>query len=560
LAIDLLIRNGTVVDGSGKKSFVADVAVSDGMIVSVGNGIDSADREIDASGLVVAPGFIDHHTHYDAQICWDRAITPSSWHGVTTVIMGNCGVGLAPCKPDEREVATHDLVNIESIPYEVLKAGVTWDWVTFPEYMDSADKRGAAINLAFMAPLTPFRHWVMGHESMERAANAKEKNEIAGILDEAVAAGAFGFTTSKMPVHIGYNGVPLACRLASDDELRAYCGVLNKSGRGVIQLALTSTVSVLSDDDYGVLEMLLDASQRPVTWLALFERDDRPTACQDSIEKAKALIRRGGLPQISSRPLINEINLKNPFAMANMESWRCVFNRPKDEQRHIYSTAEFRKAFHKELESPRIFNGNWNGVVVRSAKSAELSSCIGQTVSQIAKLRGTDPTDTFLDIAVEDDLEMNFTMEIFNTNDDRLARLLPDERTLIGLGDGGAHLDALCDAGYATYLLGYWVREKRIMSMEQAVYRLTAQVADLYGIKRRGRIAEGMAADFAIFDPKTVGSPRNPTAQVDFPANGLRLVTRPTGMRYTIVSGVVSCENGNDTGAMPGRVLRSGRC
>lgn len=560
MTFDLVIRNGAIVDGSGRPSFVGDVAVTDGKIVAVGRAEGEAKQTIDATGLAVSPGFIDHHTHYDAQICWDSMITPSSWHGVTTVLMGNCGVGLAPCKPESREIATQDLVNIEAIPYDVLQAGLTWDWVSFPSYMDAAERRGSAVNLGFMAPLTPFRHWVMGEQSMERAANPAETAQIAEMLSEAVESGAFGFSSSVIGVHIGYNGVPLACRKASRDELAAYCKVLRRLGHGTIQLALTDTVSVLTDDEYELLDMLLTESGRPVTWLALFDRDDKPSACQDSLTKAEPLIARGGMPQVSVRPLINEINLKAPLAMANMQTWAPAFNKPKGEQKKLYADPGFRGSFREELKAPRVFNGDWKRLLVRKVADPKLRPYEGRTIADIARDRGVDGVDAFLDFALEDDLETEFVIELFNTDEQRVAKLLTDPRALIGLSDGGAHVDMLCDAGYASYLLGTWVRDKQIMPLETAIKRITSEVADFFGIKTRGRIVEGQVADLAIFDPATVGSPRHPHQLHDFPADGLRLVTTPTGVHYTIVSGEVVYDHQQATGALPGRVLRSGSC
>src|SRR5215472_7639697 len=240
MSYDILIRNGTIIDGTDQPAYRGDMAIKAGRIAEIGR-IHSGDaaKVIDASDLIVAPGFIDPHTHYDGQICWDPLVTCSSWHGVTTVIMGNCGVGLAPCKPNVRDVATWDLVNVEAIPFEVLNKGVSWDWETFPQYMDAADRRGTGINLGFMAPLTPFRHFVMGPESMERAATTEETTKIAAVLREAVAAGAWGFTTTVLAQHIGYQGHPLACRLASRDEIKAYSNVLRNLGKGSIEVALT---------------------------------------------------------------------------------------------------------------------------------------------------------------------------------------------------------------------------------------------------------------------------------------------------------------------------------
>jgi len=254
MSYDILIRNGTVVDGTGRPAYRADVAIEAGRIAEIGRiPSGAAAKVIDATDLIVAPGFIDPHTHYDGQICWDPLVTCSSWHGVTTVVMGNCGVGLAPCKPEVRDVATWDLVNVEAIPFEVLKKGVTWDWETFPQYMDAADKRGTGINLAFLAPLTPFRHYVMGEQSMDREATADETAQIKALIKEAVAAGAFGFTTSNAPQHIGYKGRPLACRMASREELKAYANALKELGRGAIEIIVTRNPYRMAEDEYALL-------------------------------------------------------------------------------------------------------------------------------------------------------------------------------------------------------------------------------------------------------------------------------------------------------------------
>src|ERR1700674_4535953 len=268
MSYDLVIKNGPVVDGTDAASRRADIGIANGQIAEIGKITEGAKKTIDASDLIVSPGFIDPHTHYDAQICWDPYMTSSSWHGVTTVVMGNCGVGLAPCKPNAREIATWDLVNVEAIPFDVLGKGVTWDWETFPEYMNAAERRGSGINLGFLAALTPFRHWVMGEESMERGANKDETAKIKALIKEAVAAGAMGFTTTAIPQHIGYKGRPIACRNASRDEFKAYANALKELGKGSMELALTKSVSEVSDDEYDFLDFLLTESGRPVTWLA----------------------------------------------------------------------------------------------------------------------------------------------------------------------------------------------------------------------------------------------------------------------------------------------------
>jgi len=560
MAYDLLIKNGTVVDGTGTPPRQADVAVADGKIAEIGKIRDSAKRTVDASDLTVTPGFVDPHTHYDAQICWDPYITSSSWHGVTSVIMGNCGVGIAPCKPNVREIAAWDLVNVEAIPFDVLGKGVTWDWETFPQYLDAAQRRGCGINLGFMAALTPFRHYVMGEESMERAANSAETAKIAALIKEAVAAGAFGFTTTAVPQHIGYKGRPIACRNASPDEFKAYCGALRELRRGAIELALTKSVSLMADEEYEFLDMLLRESTRPVTWLALLNRDDMPEACLETLRKAEPLIRRGGVPQVTCRPLTIQINLRDPFIFANLDSWNPVFNQPPEAQKKVYRDAKFRNDFREALKRPAVFNGKWERLEIKEVRNPALQSLVGRSVANIASERGCDGVDAFLDLGLEDGLGIEFTMALFNANEGRIPELITDARTMVGLSDGGAHVDMLCDAGYCTYLLGTWVRDRQAMPLEYAIKRITSEPADFFGIRNRGRLLPGMAADIVAFDYNTVGSDKRGQMRNDLPGGGRRLVMPARGIEHVFVNGEWLYDRGKTNEALHGEVLRSGTC
>ena len=556
---DLIIKNGTIVDGTGAARYQADVAVANGKIAEIGKITDGAKKTIDASDLVVAPGFVDPHTHYDAQICWDPLITSSSWHGVTSLVMGNCGVGLAPCKPEVRDIAAWDLVNVEAIPFDVLSKGIKWEWETFPQYMDAAAKRGSGINLGFLAPLTPFRHFVMGEESMDRSATPEETAKIKALIKEAVAAGAMGFTTSFIAQHIGYKGRPLACRQASMDEFKAYSNALKELGKGSIELALTNDISIVDEREYALLDTLLNESGRPVTWLALLNRDDKPNACMDTLRATEALHKKGAVPQVSCRPLIIQIDLKVPFIFSNLPCWQPAFQRPVEEQKQFYRDANFRAAFRKEMETPKVFSGRWDRAVVHEVSNPAMKSLVGKSVAQIAKERGKDGLDTFLDLAIEDDLALQYTYELFNATEEKIPDLITDPRVMVGLSDGGAHVDMLCDAGYATYLLGTWVREKSVLTLEHAVKRLTSEPAAFFGITQRGKIQKGLAADFAIFDLKTVGSQKRGEMRNDLPGGGRRLVMPARGVEYSVVNGTVLYEHQKHTGALPGQVLRSGQ-
>jgi N-acyl-D-amino-acid deacylase len=560
MAYDIVIKGGTIVDGTGAPRFAADLAITNGTIAEIGRVSERGTETLDARGLVVAPGFVDPHTHYDAQICWDPLLTSSSWHGVTSLVMGNCGVGIAPCKEEVREIAAWDLVNVEAIPFDVLRKGITWDWVSFPEFMDAAARRGLGINAGFLAPLTPLRHFAMGEESMERAATPEETAQIAGMLREAVKAGAMGFSTTTVPQHIGYKGRPLACRNASRDELRTYAGVLGELGMGAMEVALTKAPGILGDDEYEFLDMLLSASGRPVTWLALLGRDDDPDACLRSLDKAEPLVKRGGLPQVTCRPLIAQFNLREPFVFANLKTWNPVFNQPAEVQMDFYRDPAFREAFRNDLARPGIFSARWERLEVKEVGNPALRGLVGRSVAEVARERGHDGLDTFLDIGIEDQLHVEFIYALFNADEKRIPELLRDPRAMIGLSDGGAHVDMLIDAGYPTYLLGTWVRERQALTLERAVQRITSEPADFFGIRRRGRLRAGMAADVAIFDPDTVGSNLRGTMRNDLPGGGRRLVMEARGIYCTIVNGQVLYRECRATEARPGTVLRCGRC
>lgn len=557
MAYDLLIKNGTVVDGTGAPRRHADVAIAGGRIAEIGKVTEGAKKVIDASDLVVAPGFVDPHTHYDAQICWDGAVTPSSWHGVTSVVMGNCGVGIAPCRPETRDIAMRDLVNVEAIPFDVLNAGITWDWETFPQYLDAAQARNPALNLAFIAPLTPFRHYVMGEASMERSATPEETHKIKQLLGEAMDAGACGFSTTILNQHVGFQGRPLACRNASREELKAYANVLKERKKGAIEIALTRQIAVLDDEQYELLDFLLTESGQPVTFLALFDRDDIPEAVRTTLRKAAPLIARGARPQTSPLPLTREINMRNPFSFAAFPSWNRVFvDKAKEAQARVYADPSFRNQFREELKRPLNF-GNFTRITLHEAQSPALKGFEGRSVADIAKAQGKDEVDTFLDLTLQDDLAIEFTMQSFNTRIDRMTEILNDKSVLIALGDGGAHVDMLCDAGYPTYLLGTWVRDRQALTLEEGVRRLTSDPADVFGLKDRGRLKVGAPADVAIFDPASIGSANRGERRFDLPGGAKRMVMPSRGVEHTVVNGAVTWSDGKLTEAKAGKVLRA---
>jgi len=469
--------------------------------------------------------------------------------------MGNCGVGLAPCKPDVHEIATLDLVNVEGIPARVLNAGITWDWESFPSYMDAAARRGSSLNLGFLAPLTPFRHYVMGEESMDRAATPAETERITALLSEAVAAGARGFSTTTGRQHVGYKGRPLACRLANREELSSYARALGKLGKGVIEITLTQDFGNIADHEYDLLDFLLTESGRPVTWLAVFDRDDQPEASQRTLTRSDPLIKRGGIPQVACRPFISEFSLRRAIAFVTFPAWKRAYNQPPEMLRQLFAEREFRDSMTAEIKRA---GWNWEKVVITEVKNPALRALENRNLADIARERGKAGAefDVMVELSLEDNLEMWFSRPAFNINAERVGKLINDPRTLIGLSDGGAHVNMLCDAGYCTFLLGTWVRERGAITLEYAVKRITSEPADFFGIKDRGRLVAGAAADITIFDYNTVGSAQRGEMRADLPGGGKRLVMPAHGVIHTIVNGTPTYEDSKYTGATPGQVIR----
>ncbi len=556
MTYDVLICGGTVIDGSGRPGFGADVAIRGDRIVAVEPRLPrhEASKVLDAGGLVVCPGFIDHHTHYDAQILWDPLATCSSWHGVTSIIMGNCGVGLAPCRPEDREALVGDLVHVEGMSLEVLRRGIEWAWEGLPQYLEALESRGLGVNVGVMVALSPLRQYVLGPACQEREATPGEIEKMKALFCEAMKAGAFGFSTTVLPQHLGFQGRPLPCRLASRKELGALAQVLRELGRGCIEIALTRSPGALSEEEYELLLFLLTQSQRPVTWLALLEKAEAPDAWREALKRTAPLWDRGYLPwaQVACHPKSARFSLQRPFIFGNFTSWKEVFDRSPQEQRHIYASSRFRAAFREELRQPRLFTGQWEKLSIFAVGKPEWRPLVGKDLASLSRQWGKDPLDLFLDLALEDRLQMQFLLEYSQVN----RELTAHPQTLIGLSDGGAHADMRCEAGYATYLLGTVVREKAMLSLEEAVRRLTSVPAEIFGVPLRGKMAPGMMADLVVFDPATVACGKQ-EAVYDFPGGGLRYIEKATGIVYTLVNGQILLLHGEPQGTLPGRILRS---
>ena len=556
---DLLVRGGNVIDGTGAPAFRGDVAVAAGKIVGLG-AIDGSAREvIEADGRVVAPGFVDVHTHYDAQVFWDRMLTISPWHGVTSVVMGNCGFGIAPTRPQHRSLILRTLEKVEGMSLESLQAGLGDDWPfeSFAEFLAAIEQRGTGINVGALVGHTPVRLYVMGEEATERPATEDEIARMRAIVREAVSAGAIGFATSKSPTHVGYEGRPVPSRAAEVAEIEAIAGELAALGRGVVQA--TFGPGFFLDE----LAAIARKSTRPVSWTALLAGMLGPGGHRPVLERSAELQREGTMvyPQVTGRPLNFEFQWKEPFLFESLSLFKPVSAADHAGKMRIYADPEFRRAFRERagVGGRGGFANRWGRTWISQSPSApELEE---RTVAEVATERGVDPIDLALDLALASNLEARFRMAVVNVDEDEVEECLKHPTTMLGLSDAGAHASQLCDACYSTSLLQRWVREKQALLLEQAVRMLTSRTAEVFGIRDRGRIAAGLAADLVIFDPATVGATALRRVH-DMPAGADRLVADAIGIDAVIVNGTVVRRDGRDAvepdGPLPGRVLRSG--
>ena len=547
--MDLLLRGARVVDGTGAESRRADVGISGDRISALGdlNPRDAGER-IDLDGLVLAPGFIDPHTHYDAQVLWDPDLTPSSWHGVTSVVMGNCGFGVAPTRPQHREWVVRTLENVEGMSRDALEAGLDWRFESFPDYLDQLDRLPKRIHVAALLGHTPLRRFVMGEAATERAASPRELRRMASLLGEALDAGAVGFSTSRNESHVGAYGRPVPSRRAELSELRALAGVLGERGRGTLESTWGADWFVEENAE------IARSTGRPVTWAALIAQKSQPEFVDGVLERMGASL--GVYPQFSCRPLAAQVTLAEPAPFANMPAFAEVLSLEPGERAPRYASAEWRARARVEFEA------QWGREKLESAHVCEsrvhAKLCGALSLGELAGGRGSHPLDAMLDLALEEDLATRFAVTFANDCEEQIARLLNDERLMLGLSDAGAHASQLCDAGFATELLGYWCRERGAVSLERAVWRLTGQPARVYGLGGRGRVAPGAVADLVAFDPANVGCGPLERRR-DFPAGAARLVAESRGIEHVWVAGQAIRRGGVDLAdSRPGRLIRAG--
>ena len=559
MTYDLKITGGTIIDGTGKPGFLGDVGIKDGKVVAIGKADGPAATTIDATGRIVSPGFVDVHTHYDAQILWDRMLTISPWHGVTTTVIGNCGFGVAPTRAAHRKLILQTLEKVEGMSLDALQAGLGDDWSfeTFPQYLDAVEKRGSAINVAALFGHTPLRMYVMGEESTERASTPDELTAMKRLMREAMEAGAIGFGTSVSVSHNGYAGKPVPSRQATPEEMDGLVSVMGEMKRGLMQITIGREFST---------RHMAEVSRKhgvPVTWTALLSYLYGPGGHRKQLDLAAEQRKSGAMviPQVSCRPLNFEFTFGEPFifdVMKFMNELAVADAKSPGARRRAYADPAWREKLRSEVTP--LFQRWWDRVVIAWAPSArELEE---MPLAAAAARLGKDPVDLALDLALANDLKARFRMAVMNFDEKEVAELITDPNTIIALSDAGAHASQLCDACYSTYLLGHWVRDRKTFTLEQAVHNLTQRPAEMFGITDRGVLAEGRPADIVVFDPATVGP--GPLKRVyDLPAGADRIVAEANGVEAVIVNGTLIRRDGRDAVAtddkLPGRLLRGGR-
>ncbi|MDH3445443.1 MAG: amidohydrolase family protein [Deltaproteobacteria bacterium] len=561
MAFDLIIKGAKIYDGSGLPSRMGDVAVNVDRIAEVGRVNGSARRVVDADGLAVAPGFIDFHTHMDAQLLWDPLATSSCFHGVTTLIPGNCGLSLAPCRPQDRDNVIGSFVRVEAMPSRVLREAVKWEWTTFPEYLARLRQR-LGVNVAALMGHCALRQFVMGEESSERAATPDEIQQMKDILREGLRAGAIGFSTNQNRRHMREDGRPIPSRLATDEEILDLASVLGEVNHGSMQISRgTLGVNRPAEDDVALFHRLAETSGRPVIWQSIAHRMNAPDLWKRLLALAQDSLARGApsYPLCNARLFNGRFTLKNAQTFDELPTWKQVMFMPVEQRADLFQDPELRRKLRFEaVEDTRSvnFSRRWDQIFLIKAELSKHRVFEGKHLVEIARTLNKDVIDTFLDIALEEKLATMF-QNSGARDETATAEILKSPITLVGQSDAGAHLIYHAGYGYATRFLGHWIREHKIMSLEEGIRKLTFMVASLFGLDDRGLIRKGMAADLVLFNPETVRE-CEPEMVADLPGGEKRLTQRAIGVKMTIVNGKVLVEDGEHTGDYPGRVLGNG--
>lgn len=554
---DLLVRGGRIYDGSGMPSYYGDVGISGGKIVEIGRLHGGAKRTLNVDGLAVAPGFIDPHTHLDAQLFWDPLGTSSCFHGVTSVVVGNCGLSLAPTKPEDRDAVIKSFVRVEAISRRVLEEGIQWKWESTGEYLDALGAR-LGINAAALVGHIAVRHRVMGEDAVERPATAEEIAKMKELVRQGMKAGAVGFSTNQNPRHIREDKKPVASRLASDEELGSLLDVLAEMNSGVVQL---SGGGADARGRIAYAAQMARRTGRPVLWQSINHSWSRPNHWQEMLANTQRVFREDGLPiyaMTQAKPFQNRYTLLDAQCFDEFPTWKSAMFSPVEARKQMFADSAIRKKLRAEAiedQSPSVFPRRWDVIFVDHVKLPKNKIFEHKSVQEIASAADKDGLDWFLDISLEEDLQTRFVHTNTQGDPQAVCEILKHPAVMIGQSDAGAHMGYDARFGYSTAFLGCWVRDHGIMSLEEAVNKLTFRVASVFGLSDRGLLRAGFAADIAVFDPATVNT-LEPEYVQDLPANETRMIQKAAGVPHTIVNGEVVIQDGAPTGALPGKVLR----
>jgi len=554
---DLLLKGGRIYDGSGMPSSYADVGISGGKIVEIGRLNGGAKRTLNVDGLAVAPGFIDPHTHLDAQLFWDPIGTSSCFHGVTSVVVGNCGLSLAPAKPEDRDAVIKSFVRVEAISQRVLEEGIQWKWKSTAEYLDALGTR-LGINAAALIGHIAVRHNVMGEDAVERQATAEEIAKMKELVRQGMEAGAVGFSTNQNPRHMREDKKPVASRLAADEELGSLLDVLAEMNSGVVQL---SGGGADARGRIAYAAQMARRTGRPVLWQSINHSWSRPNHWEEMLANTQRVFKEEGLPiyaMTQAKPFQNRYTLLDAQCFDEFPTWKSAMFSPVPVRKQMFADSAMRKKLRAEAiedQSPSVFPRRWDVIFVDHVKLPKNKIFERKTVQEIARAEGKDGLDWFLDISLEEELETRFVHTNTQGDPNAVCEILKHPAVMIGQSDAGAHMGYDARFGYSTAFLGCWVRDHGIMSLEEAVNKLTFRVASVFGLSDRGLLRAGFAADIAVFDPATVNT-LEPEYVQDLPAKETRMIQKAAGVPHTVVNGEVVIQDGAPTGAFPGKVLR----
>ena len=559
MAYDVVIKNGTVVDGTGNQRRQADVAIQGDRIAAIGKVTDTAKRTIDAEGKIVTPGFVDIHTHLDAQVWWDPAVSSSCWHGVTSVVMGNCGVTFAPCRPEDRDYLAHLMESVEDIPAASITEGMLWKWETYGEYLKALDGTPKGVNVGGMVGHCAVRYWAMGEESLEnKPASPEAIGRMRDIVAEAISGGALGFSTSRTILHRTPEGQPVPGTFAEFDELMGIASALGDLKRGVIEAAPgidSGRAEDLQREVHWMTEASL-ATGRPVTF-GLAQSRRHPTAYVSMLDQISESAKRGAriFAQSTTRGIGVLFGFANRTPFDRASSWRALRNLSLKEKVAKLRDSEYRARMVREAKDnpPPI---DFSQIFVLPKGDVRYDLGIEDSLQTHADRLGVSPGEAFIHLALENEGETLFNYPFLNPQFDAVQHMLDHPQVVIGLGDSGAHCGQIMDSSLPTYFIKYWVKERQHFALEQAIYMLTSEPAQLFDIHDRGVLREGAYADLNVIDYDNLRLPP-PTFVHDFPAGSGRYIQKSSGYDYTLVNGQVFMQGLDHTGAIAGRVLRS---